>query len=68
MGVAGVEAVEQVRGLTGVQHHNLGGGVGASAHPHPAGNLILSYQFLLLVPFLHILWKVTKSADSLDII
>lgn len=52
MGVASVEAVEQVSGLHGVQHHNLGGGVGADAHPHPAGHLVLQHQLLVLVPSL----------------
>lgn len=52
VGVAGVEAVQQVRRLTGVQHHDLGGGVGAGAHPHPAGRLVLEHQLLLLLPFL----------------
>ena len=50
MGVAGVEAFEQVRGLAGIQHHHLGGGVCAGAHPHPAGDLLL-----LLLPFLLLL-------------
>lgn len=53
--VAGVEAVEQVRGLSGIQNHNLGGGVGASAHPHTTGHLILNNQLLLFLPFFPIL-------------
>lgn len=47
--VASIEGVQQVRGLTGVQHHDLGGGVGAGAHPHHAGHLFLIDQLLLLL-------------------
>ena len=64
VGIAGVEAVQLLRGQRGVQNQHLGGGVGAGAHPHPAGRLILMDQ--LLLPFLLILMDNTKSANSLD--
>ncbi len=65
VGVTGVKAVKQVRGLTGVQHHNLGGGVSAGAHPHPTGNLVLKNQLLFLLTFLLIIMDNTKSVNSL---
>lgn len=52
MGVASVEAVEQVSRLSGVQNHNLGGGVRADAHPYSTGHLVLQHQLLVLVPSL----------------
>lgn len=52
VGVAGVEAVEHVGGLSGVQNHHLGGGAGADAHPHPAGRVVLQHQLLVLLPSL----------------
>lgn len=60
MGVASVEAVKQVGRLTGVQHHNLGGGVSAGAHPNPTGHLILKHQLLLLFPLFLILTNNPK--------
>lgn len=52
VGVASVEAVQQVSGLSGVQNQNLGGGVWADAHPHSTGHLVLQRQLLVLVPSL----------------
>lgn len=52
VGVASVEAVEQVGRLSGVQYHNLGGRVRADAHPHSTGHLVLQHQLLVLVPSL----------------
>lgn len=64
MGVASVEAVEQVCGLRGVQHHDLGGGVRADAHPHPTGRLVLQHQLLVLVPsFLDIQIKILTKCN-----
>lgn len=52
VGVASVEAVQQVSRLSGVQNQNLGGGVWADAHPHSTGHLVLQRQLLVLVPSL----------------
>lgn len=52
VGVTSVEAVKQVSRLSGVQYHNLGGGVRADAHPHSTGHLVLQHQLLVLVPSL----------------
>ena len=45
--VAGIEAVQKVRGMVGIHYHDFGGGVSAGADPYSAGHLIMKTLLLL---------------------